>query len=1369
MAAIESAPFSGPIAVVGLAARFPGANTVQGFWENLCQGTESITFGAGPSRPGHVNAAGMLEEADHFDASFFEMSGRDAALTDPQHRVFLELAWEALEDAACDPRRSSAIVGVFAGCARNSYFAHNLAGHPEISQEIDRYQTIIGSEDDYLASRTAFKLDLRGPAVTVKTACSTSLVALHLACRSLRDGECSMALAGAVSVKVPFDEGHPIREGSMYSPDGHTRPFDRDASGTLFGSGGGVLVLMPLTEALNAGHTIHAVIRGTAINNDGATKESFTAPSIKGQSRVIREALARAETDAASIHFIEAHGTGTQLGDPVELDALNEVFSQRGTPLLIGSVKGNIGHADAAAGMAGLIKSILALRHRTLPPSINCPNPVTLDSNFELAAQLRPIKITNGCPLRCGVTSLGFGGTNAHAVLEEAPPTESQPVSREWQILTLSARNETALATACERLADYLRENPDSCLADVAWTLQVGRREFTHRRAVVCRTVDEAIAALEGQAPRRSFSAEAKEPARKIAFTFPGHGSHYVGMTRRLYQSEPVFREALDECAEALLPHLGFDLRPTLFPTPEFEAEAQANILRTDYIQSSLFMISYAFACLWRSWGVRPSAVIGYSIGELSAACVTGMLSLSDAAKLVAARASLIHTLPPGAMLAVGLSEEEVAPFLNDEIDIGALSAPQHTILSGPHAAMDTVEKRLSEARVGHRRIEVPHAFHSRMMEPVLGSYREALLDVSFEAPNCDFISTVDGCRQSSEALADPGYWQREMIEPVRFSDAIVTLAAEPDWTFLEVGPSQLLSALTRGHPAVGNHHVVLSSNRNERDATDDVEFTMIAAARLWLNGHSLDWAALHHHQQRTRISLPCYPFQRQRYWIDAPAVRSTSPKLSLREWTEEASSPETASEERANDTRSQTEIQIAAIWSSLLDCQTVKAQDNFLDQGGNSLTAVQLLARVREKFGHMIPLREFLENPTLGHICAALDSGETGDADDDETLRALLDEIEAMSPDEVSAQLCSVPEPPEALELLNTARKPSIDLSLMFFAADADAGSDPYRLVMDAAGFADQNGFSSVWMPERHFHRFGGLYPNPAVLGAALAARTQHVGIRAGSIITPLHDPLRLVEDWAMIDQISGGRVGIAFAAGFHPRDFALAPDRFENRHALTEQIMVETRKLWKGGAMSRVDGAGDSFKATPYPRPLQKELPTWITATRSIDTFRLAGKHGANVLTAMIRLSVDELRERVTAYREALSENGHDPSSGQVTLMLHTYVGADEAEVRRIAEGPLLAYLRAHMNFMNSNGEPLRQEEANTLLADAFERYWSSASLIGTVESCAERLSQLHAAGIDDVACLIDFGIDHNAVMGGMKHLASLRTLARNPIPTA
>ena len=880
---------TGGVAIIGMSGRFPGAKNIAQFWQNLRDGVESITLfsdqeleeaGVDPailSDPNYVKAGGILDDVELFDAAFFGFNPREAEILDPQQRLFLECAWEAFENAGYDPQACPGAVGVYAGVSISSYL-DNIYSNPEIVELIGDYQILLGNDKDQLPTYVSYKFDLKGPSMAIQTACSTSLVAVCMACQSLLDYQCDMALAGGSSIAIPQKAGYLYQEGMIVSPDGHCRAFDSQAQGTVGGNGVGVVLLKRLDDAVANGDYIYAVVKGSALNNDGALKVGYTAPSIEGQAEVITMAHALAGVDPETISYVEAHGTGTPLGDPIEIKALTEAFRARTDKknfCAVGSVKTNIGHLDSAAGVAGLIKTALALKHRMIPPSLHFkqPNPKIdfANSPFYVNDRLREWR-TGATPRLAGVSSFGIGGTNAHVVVEEAPVVRPSPeMSRPYELLLVSARTPSALEKATSNLAEHLRANPDLNRADVAYTLQVGRKPFNHRRMLVCRDLVDAASALERLDPKRVLTSSTEPKERPVVFMFSGQGTQYVNMGRELYDAEPFFREQVDICSQLLKPHLGLDLRSdVLYPNAgESEQESAQRLEQTALTQPALFVVEYALARLWMKWGVRPRAMIGHSIGEYVAACLSGVFSLEDALQLVATRGRLMQQAAKGAMLAVPLSEKEIEPLLGEKLSLAAINGPSLCVVSGPTESIGELEVHLDEKGLAGRRLHTSHAFHSAMMEPLLAPFTEQVIRVKFSPPELPYISNVTGSWITTAEATDPVYWAKHLRQTVRFADGLERLLKESDPLLLEVGPGQTLSTLARQHPSKASEQVVLNSLRHPQERQPDVAFLLTTLGRLWLAGVRVDWPNFYEGARR-RLPLPTYPFERQRYWIEA-------------------------------------------------------------------------------------------------------------------------------------------------------------------------------------------------------------------------------------------------------------------------------------------------------------------------------------------------------------------------------------------------------------------------------------------------------------------------------------------------------------------
>lgn len=982
------------IAIIGMAGRFPGAANIDEFWRNLVGRVESVRwfgddeiecdFAKGESLTAdsrYIKARPILDDVDLFDAGFFGITPRDAELMDPQHRVFLECAWNALEDGGYDPSRFPGQIGVFGGQSLNTYLLSNLCSHREFIEElVGQYQVggfnvVLGNDKDYLATRVSYKLNLHGPSITVQSACSTSLVAVVQACQSLLLYECDMALAGGVSITFPQRRGYLYQEGGMVSADGHCRTFDANASGTVFGSGAGVVLIKRFEDAVGDGDHIYAVIRGTAINNDGSEKVGYTAPSVERQAEVVAAAQAVADVSAESVSYIETHGTGTPLGDPIEVAALTKAFradTDKKAFCGIGSVKTNIGHLEIASGVTGLIKTALSLDRELIPATINFESP-----NPELEIEESPFYVVDKAvewkrgdkPRRAGVSSFGVGGTNAHVVLEEAPVRTTNG-SREEQLLLLSAKTETALNTAADRLAEYLERDDSALLDDVAFTLTVGRREFEHRAMLVCSGKEEAAQALRDR--KRLKTARSSNP--KLFFVFPGQGTQEINMSRGIYESEPEFRADVDECAEILHSDLGFDIREVLFPTPETESDARERLNRTSVTQPALFVIEYCLARLWQRLGVQPDGMIGHSVGEYAAACLSGVLSLKDALHLLAERGRLTEELPGGSMLAVRISEDDLGPYVGDGFAIASVNAPNLCVLSGTDEMVEDLRKRLDAAGIASKLLQTSHAFHSPMIEPILPQF-EAIFDgIRLNAPQLPYVSTLTGNWVTAEDVVQPEYWSRHFRETVRFMDGIRVLSAEPDAVFLEVGPGGTLSRLVR-QIAKENGSRALNTLGDDPEPLSDRQSLQNATGQLWMHGIAIDWNKYYENKRRSRVSLPTYPFERKKFWIaPEPAIRSGRPAIAQPQPGSTVAQTELAKEEvlkvnsQANDGNSRRDL-VARALSGLfeelsgIEASAIDAEATFLELGFDSLFLTQVSQAIGTRFGVKVAFRQMLDD----------------------------------------------------------------------------------------------------------------------------------------------------------------------------------------------------------------------------------------------------------------------------------------------------------------------------------------------------------------------------------------------------------------------
>lgn len=892
------------IAVVGMAAHLPGAPDIATYWANLAAGVESIrtlsedellAAGESPARlrkPNYVRSAAVLDKFEHFDADFFGFSPKEAAIMDPQHRQFLEVAWEALENAGHPPENFAGAIGVYAGCGMGSYFYFNICSNPDLVDQTGMFLLRhTGNDKDFLSTRVSHILDLKGPSINLQTACSTSLVAVHYATQALLNGECDMALAGGVTIELPHARGYLYTEGEILSPDGHCHAFDHRAQGTVFGSGAGCVVLRRAKDALRDGDHIWAIIKGTAVNNDGAAKAGYLAPSVEGQAACIAEAQAIAGVLAGDVSYVECHGTGTYLGDPIEVAALSQAFRQTSDAVdscRIGSVKTNIGHLDTAAGVASLIKVALALHHRQLPPSLGyeAPNPAIDFASSPFRVNDRLSDWSAPAPRIAGVNSLGVGGTNAHAVLQEAPRRLAGDESMwPFQPIVISAKSKAALENAAQQLAQHLRADQSQDLADIAYTLKQGRRAFEKRRVLVASSHAEAAALLEGSDPRRVFSHDHLGDSPEVVFMFPGGGAQYAGMARDLYATEPVFADWMDRGLAVLQPKLDYAIRALWLPEPRDEAAAEAR-LKVPSVQLPLIMITeYALAQLYISWGVTPARLVGHSMGENTAACLAGVISFEDCIGLVHLRGSLFDSVPPGGMLSVPLSEARLRPYLTGALDLASVNAAELCVVSGPDAALDDLAARLAAQEVETQRVAINIAAHSRMLEPILARFHDYLTKIQLQPPKLPIISNRSGQVLTDAEATSPDYWTAHLRNTVNFQACMAQLTAETGRVYLEMGPGRAMSSLAQANGVAAG--AVIAALRHPEQKMPDDAWHIASIARLWACGVAVDWEPIWGGARRNRVVLPTYPFQRKPYFI-AAGKAVAQPKESLPERIED-------------------------------------------------------------------------------------------------------------------------------------------------------------------------------------------------------------------------------------------------------------------------------------------------------------------------------------------------------------------------------------------------------------------------------------------------------------------------------------------------
>lgn len=1039
------------IAVTGMALRAPKTRTLDEFWDHLINGRDCITrFSADEiranepdldkllKRPEFVMARGVLEDVDQFDAGFFGMSPREASVLDPQQRLWLEAAWEALEMAGIDPQRPPGPIGVFAGAGyMEQYLMYHLCKDRAYLEDlvklraVDAFSAVLANDKDYLPTRTAYKFDLKGPALNIQTACSSSLVNIHQACQSLLNHESDACLAGGVSVMLPQERGYLALEGGMLSVDGYCRPFDEKAGGTVFSSGLGVVVLRRLEDALEAGEDVQAVIRGSALNNDGANKVSFVAPSVEGQSEVISMAQAVADIDAGDIGYIEAHGTATPLGDPIEIAGLTQAFSHstdKKQYCRIGSVKSNIGHTDSAAGVLGLIKVILSLKHGVIPKSLhfNRPNPrIDFSQTPFLVANESVNWEKQGVERLAGVSSFGVGGTNAHIVLSGAPEAESTTPSEGLQALVLSSKCANSLAARVADTAAYLEKNEHANLADVAYSLASGRQQFLHRTMVAASNREEAITRLKAVEKSAAKVAATDDVDPPVVFLFPGQGSQHPGMGAALYEAEPVFRETVDRLCDYLQPILELDLRTVLFASGD--ESAAEKLTHTGLAQPAIFIISYATAKLWQHWGIEPEAMLGHSVGEYVAACLAGIFSEEDAVKVIAHRARLMESMPAGGMLALRADEQEALPLLGDNIAVAAVNAPGLTVVSGPHEDLQQLEKKLADSGQECIKLHTSHAFHSSMMDAALEPFKKIFSDVSLNTPTKPLLSCRSGIAMTDEQATSPEYWAEQLRYAVRFSDGMTTLSKEKRHVYLEVGPSQNLTAAVRQHRMDSRPMQAIPSLPHANQDGSAAISMYEALGKLWQRGVAVDWEQFFENQQRHKVSLPTYRFQRERYWIEPPprypdqptqaTVSSVQPVVTASEKNSTSGTPSIAmnTQTQTPPRRDRIVTELCSLLHELSGTRVGEADLDvaFLELGMDSLFLTQAAAELSNRFEVTLKFRQLLEQiDTVNLLADHLD-----DILPEEALPAPVAEVAAETAPVPVAASAAMPSMPVSLD----------------------------------------------------------------------------------------------------------------------------------------------------------------------------------------------------------------------------------------------------------------------------------------------------------------------------------------------------------------
>ncbi|MFI5151874.1 MAG: amino acid adenylation domain-containing protein [Chitinophagales bacterium] len=972
------------VAVIAMAGRFPGADSIDQLWNLLKEGKESISFfkkedldpQISPelkNDPDYVLARGLISAPAEFDPAFFGINPKMAELMDPQQRIFLEISWEALEKAGYFPSSYSGSIAVFAGTGNNSYYLNNVLSNRQLVDRMGSFQVMTFNEKDYVASRTAYELDLKGPAVSIHSGCSTSLLAIAQAVECIREGRCDLALAGGASITSPVRSGHLYQEGAMLSRDGHCRPFDAQATGTLFSDGAGVVLLKRRAQAEKDGDNIFALIKGIGVNNDGGGKGSFTAPSAEGQAGAISSAIADAGIDPATISYVEAHGTATPLGDPIEIEGLKIAF---GSPekkhfCAIGSIKSNMGHLTAAAGVAGFIKTVLSMHNRQIPPSINFrkSNPVIDFDNSPFYVNDRLANWETNQKRRAGVSSFGVGGTNVHVILEEFPiAKEISGPGRPVHLFNWSAKSESSRETYVQSLHEFVQSNDQIDLSDFAFSLQTNREAFNARRFVIAADRKELLKNLSSSSINPVEKKLLRESAGELVFMFPGQGSQYVNMGRNLYQNEPVFRNAVDECARLLEKVMKEDIRRVIYPELHVP-EADSRINNTYYTQPALFVIEYAMAKLWMSWGIQPMAFIGHSIGEFVAAHFAGVFSLEDALNLIATRGRLMSELPRGSMLGIRSGHEQIVPLLPEGLSLAAINSPALCVVAGPKELVDSFSKLLEEKSISNKILYTSHAFHSAMMDPILGPFEDLVRSMKLGIPRIPIMSTVTGNWLKDTEAVNPSYWALHLRSTVRFSQGITALLADPGRIFLETGPRNVAATLARQH--VGAKPVISIASLEPNEEKSEYYSVLRALGQLWLQGVNPDWQAFYSGQKRVKLELPSYAFEKNQYWVE-PSMQPTNGSdlnLSMSKQVFHIDSSSIPFEkEIPNQPKPMRKVSLIERLKEILenasgiDMEGVSGEMSFVEMGLDSLLLTQIALNFKKEFGIPISFRQLNE-----------------------------------------------------------------------------------------------------------------------------------------------------------------------------------------------------------------------------------------------------------------------------------------------------------------------------------------------------------------------------------------------------------------------
>jgi phthiocerol/phenolphthiocerol synthesis type-I polyketide synthase E len=972
------------IAVIGMELRAPGAKNVDEFWENICEGIESLTYfsdeellAAGVPKEdiedeNYIKCGFVLDDIKSFDAPFFGFTPKEASLTDPQQRILLESAWKLLERSGYASNEYDSDIGVFVGTSMSKYLLKNIMSNYNLDTAKDIRQIWMGNDGNFASTIISYKHNLKGPSVNVQTACSTSLTAVALACQSLLNYQCDMAIAGGCSIELPHNVGYKYQSGEVLSKDGHCRPFDKNGSGTLPGSGCALVMLKRLNDAIRDSDNIICIIKGFAYNNDGNAKVGFTAPSVEGERKAIKYAQVLSEVEEDTITYVETHGTATPLGDPVEIRALAEAFRE-GTDkkqfCALGAVKANIGHLDCAAGTAGLIKTCLMLQHKKLVPLINFkeenPSLNLKDSPFYINTELKDWEPECGVR-RAGVSSFGIGGTNVHVVLEEAVDERTFSSKKNYHLLTWSARTKTSFDRIKKQLVEFLENNKENDYRNLLYTMNVGRKKMQYRGSIVCDSKDELISKLKES---MFYCKTDKDKEDNIVFMFPGQGSQYINMARELYDQYPFYKMTMDECLSLLKVNYNYDLSKLLFSNnPEEYADL---IHETEHAHISLFVVEYCMAKLLMHYGITPKVILGHSIGEYAGACIAGVFSLEDALRIVVTRGKIIQSLPKGRMLYVNASEEEVQEYLGPQVSLALVNTDKRVVLSGEEKAIQEVIDKIGN-RFKCKLLHTSHAFHSHMLRAATDPFRNLLTSIKMNEPNIRFLSNVTGGFVKEE-LTTVDYWVHHMLDKVRFRDEVAALEKEDYHCFIIAGPGKTLSIFLKEILYDNENIVILNTIRDQDNKISDRRFFEEFLGKAWMNGINFKWKAYYEGEKLYRISAPTYPFDLKELWIDAKnskvQVENEEPQFAdeVDVTDEKYNRPDLSCKYEAPTNA--VEESLVAILEELMGIHPIGIDDNFFELGGHSLLATQFISRIKDTFEIELQIKQIMEAATVRQI----------------------------------------------------------------------------------------------------------------------------------------------------------------------------------------------------------------------------------------------------------------------------------------------------------------------------------------------------------------------------------------------------------------